>query len=224
MPVLKSMSGYLLAGLLVGARLGHCLFYDFAYYSHHVAEIFLPFSMLNGRFRITGYSGLVSHGGAIGVLAAMTIWELKHLDRSMLSALDIIAVGVPVAAVSIRIGNFMNSEIIGKLTAGNWGIIFARVDSMPRHPGQLYEAAVYFVVFVIMAILYTKTELIQHRGKLFGILLILAFYALIALETLKENQSVFESGLPLNMGQMLSIPFILAGIFLVLRREKGEAE
>ena len=121
--MLNSMTVYLVAGLLVGARLGHCLFYDFSYYSKHVIEIFLPISIQNGRISITGFQGLASHGGVIGVLVAFGIWKLRNKAKDILSPLDAIAISAPVAAILIRIGNFMNSEIIGKPTGHNWGII-----------------------------------------------------------------------------------------------------
>jgi phosphatidylglycerol---prolipoprotein diacylglyceryl transferase len=214
---LNSMTFYLIAGLLIGARLGHCLFYDFSYYSKHVIEIFLPISIQNGKISITGYQGLASHGGVIGVLVALGIWKLRNKAKDILSTLDAIAIGAPVAAILIRIGNFINSEIIGNPTGGDYGIIFSRVDSIPRHPGQLYEAFAYMLIFIIMVTVYRRTKAIYSKGKMLGLLLILAFSARIIIEFFKENQSPFESHLLLNMGQILSIPFIIAGIILLLR-------
>ena len=214
---LESISVHVFLGLIIGARLGHCLFYDFAYYSKHVAEIFLPFTVNASGINFTGYQGLSSHGGGIGIILSLLIWKLRSAENKLFPALDAIAAAAPLTAACIRFGNFMNSEIIGKPTDGTWGVIFARVDSIPRHPGQLYESLFYFCLFGIMIFLYRKTRMFAENGKLFGIFLTAVFIFRIIIETVKENQSAFESSMPVNMGQILSIPFIIAGLILIFR-------
>jgi prolipoprotein diacylglyceryl transferase len=214
---LESISVHVFLGLIIGARLGHCLFYDFAYYSKHISEIFLPFSVTESGINFTGYQGLSSHGGGIGIILSLLIWKLRSAENKLFPALDAIAVEAPLTAACIRLGNFMNSEIIGKPTDGTWGVIFARVDSVPRHPGQLYESFFYFCLFGIMIFLYRKTRMFAENGKLFGIFLAAVFIFRIIIETVKENQSSFESAMPVNMGQILSIPFIVAGLILIFR-------
>jgi len=147
---LESISIHVFVGLIIGARLGHCLFYDFAYYSKHIAEIFLPFAVTDSGINFTGYQGLSSHGGGIGIILSLLIWKLRSAENKLFPALDAIAIAAPLTAGCIRLGNFMNSEIIGEPTSGTWGVIFSRVDYIPRHPGQLYESVFYFCLFVIM--------------------------------------------------------------------------
>ena len=214
---LESISIHVFIGLIIGARLGHCLFYDFAYYSKHITEIFLPFVITDSGFNFTGYQGLSSHGGGIGIILSLFIWKLRSAENKLFPPLDAIAVTAPLTAACIRLGNFMNSEIIGEPTGGTWGIIFARVDSIPRHPGQLYESLSYFCLFGAMLFLYRKTRMFSENGKLFGIFLTAVFVFRIIIETVKENQSSFESSMPVNMGQILSIPFIIAGLFLIFK-------
>ncbi len=214
---LESISVHVFLGLIIGARLGHSLFYDFAYYSKHIAEIFLPFSVTESGISFTGYQGLSSHGGGIGIIVSLLIWKLRSAENKLFPALDAIAVAAPLTAACIRLGNFMNSEIIGKPTDGTWGVAFARVDYIPRHPGQLYESLFYFCLFGIMLFLYKKTRMFAENGKLFGIFLTAVFIFRIIIETVKENQSAFESSMPLNMGQILSIPFIMVGLVLIFR-------
>ncbi|HPJ14458.1 MAG TPA: prolipoprotein diacylglyceryl transferase [Spirochaetota bacterium] len=214
---LESISIHVFVGLIIGARLGHCLFYDFAYYSKHIAEIFLPFAVTDSGINFTGYQGLSSHGGGIGIILSLLIWKLRSAENKLFPALDAIAIAAPLTAGCIRLGNFMNSEIIGEPTSGTWGVIFSRVDYIPRHPGQLYESVFYFCLFVIMIFLYRKTRLFSEKGQLFGIFLAAVFVFRIIIETVKENQSSFESSMPVNMGQILSIPFIIAGLFLIFK-------
>ena len=217
---LESFSIYIFIGLIAGARLGHCLFYDFDYYSAHISEIFLPFAFYPNGFQFTGYQGLSSHGGGIGIIISLFVWKLRNKTHSLFPPLDAIAVAAPLTAAFIRLGNFMNSEIIGKPTDGTWGVIFDRIDKSPRHPGQLYESLSYLTLFFVMLILYKKTNLFRIKGKLFGIFLAAVFSIRILIEFFKENQSAFESSMPLNMGQLLSIPFIIAGIYLMLRKNR----
>lgn len=211
---------YSIIGIVVGARLGHCLLYDFAYYSHHPLEIFLPVRF-QPEFEIVGFRGLASHGGAIGLLLAIYLFS-RNYKISFLQLLDIFALATPATGMFIRIGNFFNSEIIGKSSDLFWAVIFKRVDNTPRHPAQLYEAMAYLLIFVILIVLRKrKTNL--RAGILFSLFLILLFSSRFMFEFIKENQSAFESNLIINMGQILSIPFILIGIILLvwLSRKKN---
>lgn len=205
---------YILVGTVVGARLGHCLFYDFAYYSQHPLEAIIPFQKIGGAYQYVGFMGLASHGGAIGVLLAIYLYCRKY-KIGMFWLLDRIAIGVPVAGAFIRFGNFMNSEIYGKPTNGNWGVIFANDDMIPRHPTQLYEAFAYLLTCVILYLVYKKVNL-KTNGIIFSLFLILMFTARFVLEFFKEDQVAFEQGMLFNMGQWLSVPFIVFGVWLLV--------
>ena len=209
---------FVFLGTIIGARLGHCFFYDFAYYSKHIAEIFLPFSFdKNTGIIFTGYSGLASHGGAIGVLISVLLFCRKY-KQNILSVMDKIAFVIPIAGGFIRLGNFMNSEIIGKATNSNFGFIFKIVDNIPRHPTQIYEAIGYFGIFFVLRHIYKNTKFIDYKGKIFGLFLILLFAFRFFIEFFKENQSAFESNMVLNMGQILSLPFVILGFILFFRK------
>lgn len=217
---IDSLAFFMIAGTLIGARLGHCLFYDFAYYSKHIFEIFLPFTFdKNTGWVFTGYQGLASHGGAFGILLAIALF-CKRYKENILVVLDKISVAVPVTAGFIRLGNLMNSEIIGKASDSNLAFIFRRIDNIPRYPAQLYEAFCYFIIFFIMLYAYKKTDFVNVKGKIFGLFLTLTFIFRFFIEFIKENQSAFENVMLFNMGQILSLPFIFIGIFLFLRRYK----
>ncbi|MBC9798174.1 prolipoprotein diacylglyceryl transferase [Sinomicrobium weinanense] len=211
---LDKLLTYIVIGTVVGARLGHCLFYEPLYYLQHPLEIFLPIQKIDGAYTFTGYQGLASHGGGIGVFIAILLYCKKYKSRP-LRILDLVAMAIPLTGTFIRLGNFMNSEIYGKPTDGNWGVVFVRDDLIPRHPTQLYEALSYLLIFFILKALYRNTE--KQEGYLFGLFLILLFSARFTIEFFKENQVQFENQIPLNMGQILSIPFILIGMALVFR-------
>ncbi|WP_282085490.1 prolipoprotein diacylglyceryl transferase [Aquimarina algiphila] len=212
---LEKLSTFLFIGVLVGARLGHCLFYDFAYFSQHPLEIFLPFKITDDNWHFTGFTGLASHGGTIGAILAILLYCYKN-KTSLLWVMDRVAIGAPITAAFIRFGNFMNSEIYGKPTESNYGVIFMRDDMIPRHPTQLYEAFSYLIIFGILWYCYKKTDLIQHKGFILGLLMATLFSARLLLEVFKENQVAFEDEMLLNMGQLLSIPFIGIGIALIV--------
>jgi len=205
---------YIVIGTVVGARLGHCLFYDFAYYSQHPLEIVLPVAKVEGSYHFVGFMGLASHGGAIGVLLSLALF-CKRYKTNLLQLLDRLVIAIPITGAFIRLGNFMNSEIYGKPTDSVFGIIFLRDDSIPRHPTQLYEAFAYLVVTLILYVLYQK-KYSKYKGLLFGLFLIFMFTARFILEYFKENQVAFEDQLALNMGQLLSIPFMIGGLILVI--------
>jgi prolipoprotein diacylglyceryl transferase len=201
---------YMLFGTVIGARLGHCLFYDPIYY---LSDPILILKVWQG--------GLASHGAAIGILISLYMYKKKHKDQPYLWIMDRVVVSVALAAFFIRVGNLFNSEIIGKPTHADWGVIFDRIDAIPRHPSQLYEAFAYLVVFLILINIYKKYKANLPEGLIFGIFLIGIFGFRIIVEFYKENQSAFEAGMMLDMGQILSIPLVLAGIYFVYRAKKG---
>ena len=205
-----------MVGIIAGARLGHCLFYEPSYYLSHPLEMILPITFPpDGGVKFIGYQGLASHGGVIGILIALYFYYRKT-KHSMIDTMDLIAVVAGVLFGFIRIGNFMNSEIIGIPTTKSWGVIFERVDNVPRHPAQLYEAISYFIIFAIMMILYKKLRNRVRSGFLFGLGSVLFFTVRFLLEFVKENQVGFEEGMSLNMGQLLSVPFIVVGIVFII--------
>jgi len=206
---------YCFVSILLGARLGHCLFYEPEYYINHVAEMFLPVRFLEGGgWKFTGYQGLASHGGTLGLMIALILY-CKRYKMHILDVFDIIAVATPICACFIRLANLMNSEIIGKPTTVPWAFVFEKVDMLPRHPAQLYEAIAYFVFFILMVVLYKAYGRKAHRGFFFGLCLTEIFVFRFFVEFLKEDQVDFEQGMSLNMGQLLSIPFILIGIYFL---------
>ena len=206
---------YCFLGILIGARLGHCLFYQPEYFLSswtHVVEMFLPIhQMADGSWKFTGYEGLASHGGTIGLMVALYLYYRKT-GMNLWHVLDDIAIATPITACFIRLGNLMNSEIIGTPTNVPWAFIFERVDMMPRHPGQLYEAIAYFFFFFVMLHFYKRTSKEVGTGFYFGLCLTLIFTFRFFIEYTKDIQVDFESGMIFNMGQLLSIPFIILGI------------
>jgi phosphatidylglycerol:prolipoprotein diacylglycerol transferase len=213
---LEILSIYGMIGILVGARLGHCLFYEPSYYFAHPLEIILPIQPLpGGGYKFSGYQGLASHGGVLGLLIALYFYSRKT-KHSMIDTIDLIGVVAGLSFGFIRLGNFMNSEIIGIPTTKPWGVIFERVDNVPRHPAQLYEAISYFIIFTIMMILYKKMRARLKNGFLFGLATVLFFTARFIIEFVKENQVGFEDGMTLNMGQLLSLPYIAMGIGFII--------
>lgn len=215
---LNTLSIYVFLGTLIGARLGQVLFYEFGYFKNHLLEIFLPFTInSNGNFEWTGYQGLASHGGALGILIALAFYCKKY-KQSFLWVIDRLVIVVPLAGFFIRIGNLFNSEIIGKPTNISWAFVFEKVDFIPRHPAQLYEAICYLIVFFTLWYIYKKRAIQLKRGFLFGLFLVLVFSVRFMIEFLKENQETFESSLLINMGQILSIPFIIIGFYFIFRR------
>lgn len=208
---------YCFFGILIGARLGHCIFYDWAYYQDHFVEMILPIKQTAAGWKMTGYTGLASHGGTLGLIIALWMYCRKTKMHYM-DVLDMIAVATPITACCIRLANLMNSEIIGKPTDVPWAFIFEREDMLPRHPAQLYEAIAYFIFFLGMVYLYKKSDhgTKLHRGFFFGLCLTEIFTFRFFVEFLKENQVDFENTMTLNMGQWLSIPFVIIGIYFML--------
>ncbi|MBR5350217.1 MAG: prolipoprotein diacylglyceryl transferase [Prevotella sp.] len=214
---------YCFLGILIGARLGHCLFYQPDYFlssGKHFIEMLLPIHYLpNGGWKFTGYEGLASHGGTIGIMIALWLYA-KWSKLPILTIIDNICIATPVTACFIRLGNLMNSEIIGKVTDVPWAFIFERVDMQPRHPGQLYEAIAYAIFFFFGWYLYKKKPQRVGTGFFFGLCLTLIFTFRFFIEYTKDIQEDFEAGMLLNMGQILSIPFIIFGIWLIVRSFK----
>lgn len=248
----EPMFMYCFVGIIVGARLGHCLFYEPEYYLSHIAEMLLPMKqMADGSWSFTGYEGLASHGGTLGLMLALVLYA-RSQKIPLLHVLDNVGIVTPICACAIRLGNLMNSEIIGKVSDVPWAFRFFRsgeamqtVDSLgmplPRHPGQLYEALCYALFFWIGWGLYRKAFR-QHEqaatqpsqattrtaipyvgtGFYFGLCLFLIFTSRIFIEYTKENQVSFEDGMLLNMGQLLSVPFVLLGTFCMWRAFKAQ--
>lgn len=208
--VLEKLAMYMIISTVIGARLGHCLFYDFEYYSKNPIEILYIW-----------HGGLASHGAAIAIIIALYIFSRKY-KISLWWILDRIVIVVALAGFFIRTGNLMNSEIYGHLTNLPWGFVFLRDgQTEPRHPTQIYEGLSYLLLFVFLIRYYYKNEGKTKNGLIFGIFLTVLFTIRFLIELLKEPQANFESGMILNMGQILSIPFIIGGIIIIsLTRKK----
>jgi prolipoprotein diacylglyceryl transferase len=199
-------------GALLGARLGHCLFYQPDYYIPHFWEIFIPFK--DGKF--SGFEGLASHGGAIGILFGL-YWYSRKNKVSYLWVLDRIVITIALAGFFIRVGNLMNSEVYGYETSLPWGFIFERRhETLPKHPTQIYESISYLIIFIFLYLIYLKKRPPFRNGVIFSLFLITLFSARFCIEFVKEIQVDFEANLPLDMGQWLSIPLIIAGFALLI--------
>ena len=228
---------YCFIGILLGARLGHCIFYEPDYFLTSfkgLVEMILPIKFVDGNmnfagnwlFRMTGgaaafigYQGLASHGGTLGLIIALWLY-VKSTKLSIWLVLDNIAIATGTTACFIRLGNLMNSEIIGKVTDVPWAFVFEKVDMMPRHPGQLYEAIAYAILFFIMWALHKRMPEKIGTDWYFGFCLFYIFTFRFFIEYTKELQEAFEASLPLDMGQILSIPFILVGAYCMFRARK----
>lgn len=210
---LEQLLVYMVVGTTVGARLGHCLIYE--------PEIYLanPLRMLK-----IWEGGLASHGGILGNIIALYLFVKKYKVPSYLWLLDRIAIPGALAACFIRLGNLFNSEIIGHPTKVPWAVTFTRVDNLPRHPTQVYEAICYFFVFGILLFCYRNIKLRTAPGFLTGVLFVLIFVARFIIEFFKEVQVDFERGLPLDLGQLLSIPLIIAGVVLIKMSFRNKKE
>ena len=208
---------YTLIGTVVGARLGHCLFYDPGYYLSHPIEILKVWE-----------GGLASHGGVLGIIVAIYFYSKYVSRQSMLWTFDKLVVPTGLVAALIRIGNLINHEVYGLPTDRPWGFRFIEnlhawrqgaepIFSAPSHPTQIYEAVCYLLTFVLCMWLYFKKDAWKKEGLIFGICMICIFTARFFIEFLKNNQEDFEAAMPINMGQCLSIPFIVTGIYFVVR-------
>lgn len=310
--LLDKLTIYMVISTIIGARVGHCLFYEFNYYIQHPLEIILPWKGKIGEdFKFTGFQGLASHGAAIGILAGIYFFSRKT-KSSFLWTMDMIVIVTALAGTCIRLGNLMNSEIYGNPTHSNYGFVYthdltsllnakygntikdisynkmnddkswnqegvpvqiniqfanqikdenkivpfgkyllaqdlnqynydnnvfqprgdslnyridrknnhfclsAQIGGVPRHPSQIYEAVSYFIIFLILLFIYYSLQKRLRNGFIFGIFLLLVFLARFLIEFIKENQESFEDSLSMNMGQILSIPFIITGIVLII--------
>ncbi len=210
---LNDLVWYMILGTVIGARLGHCLFYNPAYYLSHPMDILMVWK-----------GGLASHGAAVGILSAIYFYSKNKKGQSYLWVLDRVVITVALGGSMIRLGNLFNSEIIGKPTDGSWGFIFERAQVInpliPRHPAQIYESVAYFLIFLILYSIYKKYDGKLNEGFLSGLMMILVFTFRFIVEFFKEVQEPFEIGMKLDMGQILSIPIILLGIYLIIRSRK----
>ncbi len=230
---------YCFLGVLIGARLGHCLFYEPQYYLTSVTgfiEMLIPARLMpDGTWKLTGYEGLASHGGTIGLILGMVLYCRKTQMKPWV-VLDNVAISVPSMACLIRLGNLMNSEIVGKPTDVPWAFIFHSHESLidgiavPRHPAQLYEALAYLVIFACGVIIYRHwrktqamaphTPIAVGTGFYFGYCLATIFTFRFFVEFLKKEQVDFEQSMPLDMGQLLSLPFVLLGVWCMTNAKK----
>lgn len=210
---------YVFISVLIGGRLGHCIPYEGGYFLSswdHVIEMLLPIRhMANGAWKFVGYQGLASHGGVIGMLIGLWLY-IRRYKMPAWVVLDFMGICSGITATFIRLGNLMNSEIIGKVTDVPWAFIFANVDQAPRHPGQLYESLFYLLVFFVILAIYKRHSDKVGTGFFFGLCLTLIFTFRFFVEFLKEEQESWEASLPLNMGQMLSIPLIALGLWALI--------
>lgn len=205
---LDELLTYIFIGTVVGARLAHTLIYEPDYYLAHPIEILEVWQ-----------GGLASHGGGLGVLLAIWYFIRKHPENTYLWVADRLVIPTALTGCFIRLGNFMNSEILGNPTDGTWGVVFQRVDSIPRHPAQLYESICYLFTFLILLACYHKGKG-KQSGFLFGLFMILIFVARFAVEFFKTPQADYEAGFEISVGQWLSVPFILLGIIMLVRSYK----
>ena len=228
---LDTLFMYTFISMLVGMRLGEVFFYSWDYYKNNLLEIILPikraagesaiFGLIEG-WKFTGYTGFASHGAAIAIIVTMYWYSRKHLNKPLLFILDRMAIVSALGAAFVRLGNFFNSEIYGKPTGSNFGVVFKSSDAemLPRHPTQLYEALCYLILFFVLWKFYWKTDKKQKTGFLFGVFMIGLWSARFFIEFFKEAQVdgredwILNS---LNTGQVLSIPLILVGFWLVFR-------
>lgn len=202
---------YMIGGTIIGARLGHCLFYEPGYYLSNPLQILQVWK-----------GGLASHGGFAGVIIALWLFSKYVKELDFIWLLDLMGPPSLLTGAFIRLGNLMNSEILGKPTDGTWGFIFKRVDMIPRHPAQLYESLGFAAVALVGYYLYIKHYKNLKPGFMIGFILFGGFTHRFIVEFFKENQVAFESSMALNMGQLLSIPMIVIGIvFMFYKRSNA---
>jgi phosphatidylglycerol:prolipoprotein diacylglycerol transferase len=200
---------FVIAGTVLGARLGHVLLYQPGFYLTHPWKILAVWE-----------GGLASHGAVVGILLGIWLYSRRATDQSFLWVCDRIGLSVPLSGCLIRIGNFFNSEILGRPADVPWAVIFGRIDTLPRHPVQLYEALCYLLIFLVQFRYYRERGDAGPEGYLFGRFFVLVFGARFLMEFFKEGQASFETGWTITMGQWLSIPAVLMGVYLV-RRARG---
>ena len=212
---LDALFMYCVLAIMIGARLGHVIFYEPELFKEDFFSIFLPFRF-NPEFQFTGFRGLASHGATIGMIISMYLYNKKVLKKSVLWIIDRITVPCAIGAMLIRIGNFFNSEMVGYKTDAFTGVVFKALgDTEARHPGQLYEAFGYLIVFFIMWFVYWKTNKAKQEGYMFGLFFVLLWTVRFIVEYFKEAQVDDRADWLFNTGQLLSIPLILVGLFFM---------
>lgn len=208
---------FILAGLFIGGRLVHCLVYEPAYYLKYPWDMIKPWrGVLGQNARFVGYRGMSGHGSALGIVLGIVLNSLRT-GTSMVWMVDRIAIFGPLIGFFVRIGNLVNSEILGNPSNVPWAFRFVRVDHIPRHPVQLYEAIACAVIFIFSYRYYKAVSGREKPGAILGLVLLLVYSSRFLLEFFKDKQSDLEAVLSLNLGHLLSIPFILAGLFLLFR-------
>ena len=218
---LESLFVYMVLSILLGARLGDVFFYSWDYYSNHLLEILLPIKETSDGYKFTGFRGLASHGAVIGSLIGLYLYQLKFKKRSLLWLLDRITIPVSLGACFVRLGNFFNSEIVGKYSNTDFGVVFLnRGETLPRHPAQIYESICYLFLFLFLRKTYNSDKK-NRQGYLIGSFFVGMFTIRFLIEYLKESQGGLEDILGLfSTGQWLSIPFIIFGFYLIFRQSK----
>jgi len=218
---LEQIFMYCFFSVLIGARLGHCLFYEPSYFFTHPIEMLLPIRHFDTGWKLVGYEGLSSHGGVFGMIFAIWLYSRRTGIR-FIHVLDNMGILTPLSAAFIRLGNLMNSEIVGNPTTKPWGFIFANNgETFARHPGQLYESIAYVLIFSIILLVYRRYPKKVGTGLYFGLCLTFIFMFRFLIEFIKADQEAFEEGYLLNMGQVLSIPLIAVGIYSIVHSKKG---
>jgi prolipoprotein diacylglyceryl transferase len=222
---LESLFVYMVISILLGARLGDVFFYSWDYYQDHLIEILLPIKETLDGYSFTGFRGLASHGAVIGVLIGIYLYKRKFKEKSLIWLLDHMTIPIALGATFVRLGNFFNSEIVGKYTGNNFGVVFLNNrETSPRHPAQLYEAFCYLILFFVLRYIFKNIKK-EKPGHLFGVFFVGMFSIRFLIEFVKESQGGFEDIMPfLTTGQWLSIPLIIMGFFFILRRKKNMLE
>ena len=216
---LESLFVYMVVSILLGARLGDVFFYSWDYYQDHLLEILLPIKGTPDGYSFTGFRGLASHGAVIGVLTGIYLYKRKFKEKKLIWLLDRMTIPIALGATFVRFGNFFNSEIVGKYTGSNFGVVFLNNrETLPRHPAQLYEAFCYLVLFFALRLVF-KSGRNRKPGQLFGIFFTGMFSIRFLIEFVKESQGGFEEVMPFfTTGQWLSIPLIIIGFFFIIRK------
>ena len=216
---LESLFVYMVISILLGARLGDVFFYSWDYYQDHFIEILLPIKETSDGYSFTGFRGLASHGAVIGVLTGIYLYKRKFKEKKLIWLLDRMTIPIALGATFVRFGNFFNSEIVGKYTGSNFGVVFLNNrETLPRHPAQLYEAFCYLVLFFALRLVF-KSGRNRKPGQLFGIFFTGMFSIRFLIEFVKESQGGFEEVMPFfTTGQWLSIPLIIIGFFFIIRK------
>ncbi|MEE3034271.1 MAG: prolipoprotein diacylglyceryl transferase [Bacteroidota bacterium] len=221
---------YMVVSTLLGARLGDVIFYSWDYYQNHLIEILLPirenpdknmiFGLIEG-YEFIGFRGLASHGASVGIILGLFLFQKRFKIKSFLWLLDRLTIPISLGAFFVRIGNFFNSEIVGKYTGSNFGVVFEnRGEILPRHPAQLYEAIGYFFLFLLLRKLY-KSNLRENEGIFLGVFFLFLFGIRFIVEFVKESQGGIEKFMPnMSTGQWLSIPFVFLGLLIILLKYK----